>query len=83
MVKAIIDLAHTMNLDVMAVGVEDKMILEKLIQLGCPTGQGFYFSPAVKAEDFELLLSKHGHMARGAPSKPNFNWQTGVIGKTL
>ncbi len=44
MVKAIIDLAHYMNLQVVAEGVETKITYELLKDLGCDLVQGFYFT---------------------------------------
>jgi diguanylate cyclase (GGDEF)-like protein len=50
-VEAMISLAHTLGLHVTAEGVESKEVLAKLIELGCETGQGFFFgAPDAKAE---------------------------------
>lgn len=52
-VRATIDLAHNLGLKVVAEGVETKEILDKLTQLGCDSVQGFYFSKALPAKDFD------------------------------
>jgi len=43
-VSLIIDLAHTLGLEVTAEGVENEQQLARLIEMGCDLGQGFYFS---------------------------------------
>jgi diguanylate cyclase (GGDEF)-like protein len=58
-VTAIIGIAHSLNLKVVAEGIETEEQLECLIALGCHYGQGYLFSrpvPAVKAG--ELLQAK-------------------------
>lgn len=46
-VKATIDMAHNLELDVTAEGVEDEETKLKLIEMGCETAQGYYYSPAI------------------------------------
>ena len=43
-VTAIINLAHSLGLETIADGVERKEQLDTLRELGCETGQGFYFA---------------------------------------
>ncbi|MBI1822479.1 MAG: EAL domain-containing protein [Nitrospirae bacterium] len=50
-VRSTIDLAHSLNLRVIAEGVEDQETLEKLITLGCDEAQGYFISRPVPAED--------------------------------
>ncbi|BAU48866.1 diguanylate cyclase [Sulfurifustis variabilis] len=54
-VKAIVALAHSLELTVVAEGVETPEQLELLRRLGCDAAQGFLFSPAVTPERFESL----------------------------
>lgn len=57
--KSIVDLAHNLNLSVVAEGVENKKQLEILEHLGAEEIQGFYFSkpkPAAEIEDEFLTL---------------------------
>ncbi len=54
--KAIIAMAHSLNLLVLAEGVETEEQLARLREEGCDEVQGYLFSRPVCAEDFELLL---------------------------
>lgn len=53
---AIINLGHSLGLKVVAEGVETQEQLAFLRRNGCDQMQGFLFSPAVPAEDAEVLL---------------------------
>jgi diguanylate cyclase (GGDEF)-like protein len=55
-VTAIISLAHSLRLKVIAEGVETPEQLQLLAKLGCDQYQGFYFSPAVLPAEFEALV---------------------------
>jgi diguanylate cyclase (GGDEF)-like protein len=55
-VQSTIALGHNMGLKVVAEGIEDAETLERLRQLGCDYGQGYYFSKALAPEDFENWL---------------------------
>lgn len=55
-VKTIISMAHSLNLYVVAEGVETKEQLEFLRAHGCHYVQGYYFSRPVPADDLALLL---------------------------
>jgi diguanylate cyclase len=61
-VTAIISLAHSLHLKVVAEGVETPEQRELLKSLGCDQYQGYCFSPAVPSEKFTVLLrdSRHG-----------------------
>ncbi|WP_432835390.1 putative bifunctional diguanylate cyclase/phosphodiesterase [Dactylosporangium sp. CA-092794] len=55
-VTAIVQLARTLNLSVVAEGVEHEAQREALRQIGCPYGQGYLFArPLPEAEAFALL----------------------------
>jgi len=55
-VQAIIALANSLKLQVIAEGVETSEQLEFLRQHGCQTIQGYFFSPAVPADELTRLL---------------------------
>jgi diguanylate cyclase (GGDEF)-like protein/PAS domain S-box-containing protein len=52
----LIELAHTLGLSVTAEVVETSVQMERLRKLGCDTGQGWYFAPAVAASAVPALL---------------------------
>ena len=52
----LIELAHTLGLSVTAEVVETSIQMERLRKLGCDTGQGWYFAPAVAANAVPALL---------------------------
>ncbi len=58
-VKAIIQLGHTLQLDVIAEGVETDAQLAFLGGSGCDQMQGYLFSRPVPAGDFARLLAKN------------------------
>jgi diguanylate cyclase (GGDEF)-like protein len=55
-VRAIVQMASSLNLFTVAEGVEDEATLALLGDLGCQQGQGFHWSPAVPAAEFEAFL---------------------------
>jgi EAL domain-containing protein (putative c-di-GMP-specific phosphodiesterase class I) len=57
-VRTLIDLAHNMNLETCAEGVEDRKIFETLAELGCDRMQGYYFGKAVSGEDLPALIKQ-------------------------
>jgi diguanylate cyclase (GGDEF)-like protein/PAS domain S-box-containing protein len=57
MVRAIVALAHNLEMDVVAEGVETMEQLEHLRTLGCEYAQGFYFSKPVTAVDAGRLIA--------------------------
>ena len=59
-VKAVIALAQSMKLEVIAEGVESAAQLDFLGAHGCSRMQGFYFSRPVTAERVEELLREQG-----------------------
>jgi diguanylate cyclase (GGDEF)-like protein/PAS domain S-box-containing protein len=56
-VESILDMAHTLGMEVVAEGVEHNGQIKRLIALGCEFGQGFLFSKPVCAQEAELLLT--------------------------
>lgn len=64
-VRAIVSLAHSLTMKVVAEGVESSEQLEFLKAIGCDQYQGFHYSPALPAAQFEAL-------ARSALDDPEF-----------
>ncbi|MER2000265.1 MAG: EAL domain-containing protein, partial [Lysinibacillus sp.] len=58
MVSAIISLAHALNLEVVAEGVELEEELNVLNEQQCEFIQGYYFSKPLQVNDFTALLEK-------------------------
>ncbi len=80
-VQAMVDLAHSFDLRVVAEGVEDEPTAVILRRLGVDQAQGFLYSQAVPADDLPLarevprpLQGKDGRAPRGsvavAPARP-------------
>jgi len=57
-VSAIIALAHSLNMDVVAEGVETFTQLTKLNELHCDQVQGFFLSKPLAANDFQIFLDR-------------------------
>ena len=51
-VKATIELAHNLGLDIVAEGVKDRETWNYLKSLNCDIGQGFFISKPLTAEEF-------------------------------
>lgn len=57
LVESMIDMAHTLNLRVVAEGVEDEVQFDLLTKAGCDQIQGFHISRAVSSDEAVLLLN--------------------------
>ena len=55
-VRSLIDLAHNLDLQVVAEGVENEPILQALEHLGCDTAQGYYVGKPARAEELVARL---------------------------
>jgi diguanylate cyclase len=56
-ISATLALAENLGLDVVAEGVENQTQLQQMRDLGCSLQQGFFFTPALPAEEFEAWLA--------------------------
>ena len=65
-VKTIIELAHLLNVRIVAEGVESNEQVSVLRELGCDEWQGFLFSKPVPADDFFYLLQMDADLAPGS-----------------
>jgi EAL domain-containing protein (putative c-di-GMP-specific phosphodiesterase class I) len=68
-VTAIVSLAHSLRLKVVAEGVETLEQLELLKSLGCDQYQGYCFSPPVPAADFAALIRDPERSRTHAPAQ--------------
>ena len=68
-VRAIIEMAHSLNLQVVAEGVENETVLARLQQLGCDVGQGFFWSKALPPEQFFRFVRDWNQQAE-TPAAP-------------
>ena len=66
-VRATVDLAHDLELRVVAEGVEDRATAEYLADIGCDHAQGYYFARPLAAEELTRWL-------RSTPP----SWATGL-----
>lgn len=51
-VHSTIELAHRLNLKVVAEGIENQEVLERLVEMGCDVAQGYLIGAPMPAEDF-------------------------------
>jgi EAL domain-containing protein (putative c-di-GMP-specific phosphodiesterase class I) len=56
MLKVMVDIAETLDVPMIAEGVETKEQMLALRELGCDIVQGYYFSRPVPPEEFETFL---------------------------
>jgi diguanylate cyclase (GGDEF)-like protein len=56
-VKSIVDLAHNLDLKVVAEGVEDRGSWQRLERMGCDIAQGYYLSRPIPPEAFDEWLT--------------------------
>ncbi len=57
-VKTIVTLAHLLNMDVVAEGIETSSQLDRLKLLKCEHGQGYFFSKPLSKEEAEKLIAR-------------------------
>jgi EAL domain-containing protein (putative c-di-GMP-specific phosphodiesterase class I) len=55
-------MGKSLNLDVLAEGIETQKQLEFLKNSKCGEGQGYYFSKPMSAEELEVLLKQAAQM---------------------
>lgn len=55
-VTAVLDLAHELEVRVVAEGIEEEAQEQALVELGCQLGQGYLYSRPVPAPEFRKLL---------------------------
>ncbi len=63
-VKTIVDLARSLQMNVVAEGIETKDQLQNLANLGCEYGQGYYFSKPVCAQTTQSRMQERDELQR-------------------
>lgn len=69
-VRSTIDLAHNLGLSVVAEGVENAAIQQRLAEQGCDEAQGYHLSKPVPLVQLQAWAAKRGH--RRVPLQPEF-----------
>jgi EAL domain-containing protein (putative c-di-GMP-specific phosphodiesterase class I) len=84
-VRAIVSLAHSLHLKVIAEGVETDEQLSFLRDLGCDQYQGFHCSPPVPADEFEQMMrfAPPDVVVPGNPSGNTTDMSDTIIARTL
>jgi EAL domain-containing protein (putative c-di-GMP-specific phosphodiesterase class I) len=57
-VNSIVGIARNLNLGVVAEGIEEESELAALKEVGCESGQGFLFAPALPPEKIPLVIQR-------------------------
>ncbi|WP_028491140.1 EAL domain-containing protein [Thioalkalivibrio sp. ALE19] len=70
-VETVVTLARAMDAEVIAEGIESAQVAEALLEMGCPFGQGYYYSMPLEAEDFRWLLEQRGRLPLGSTHPPS------------
>jgi EAL domain-containing protein (putative c-di-GMP-specific phosphodiesterase class I) len=70
-VRSIIDVAHNLDLSVVAEGVENEAIRQQLALLGCDEAQGWHIGRPMPAEQFEAWAMARGAQAGAAACRPH------------
>jgi diguanylate cyclase (GGDEF)-like protein len=68
--QAIIDLGESLNLCVVAEGLEDEEQVTRLLEMGCRWGQGYHFSRPCSAHELDELLTRDGVRGWSGPTAP-------------
>ncbi|KZZ65280.1 hypothetical protein A3765_06020 [Oleiphilus sp. HI0130] len=64
-VKTFVDMAHALNLELVAEGVEDEQTANSLRDLNCDRFQGYWIARPMPFDDMQLWLSEHEALALG------------------
>lgn len=82
-VRSVIDLGHNLGLEVVAEGVENKEIYDRLVELGCDIAQGYYLSKPAAIADFNRWLHESPwgleHRRKAAEADHNAAFMTAPV----
>ena len=62
-VLSMIQLIHSLDMDVVAEGIEFPEQAERLFQDGCDFIQGYVYSKAISQEEFEIWREEHSSLS--------------------
>jgi diguanylate cyclase (GGDEF)-like protein/PAS domain S-box-containing protein len=68
--SAIIALAHSLNIEVIAEGVESEQQVQMLKEMSCDQAQGYFYSRPLKLADLDLFAS---HTSSTSPARANLD----------
>lgn len=70
-IRAVVDLARELHMHVVAEGIETRVVMDRLIELGCDVGQGYLISRPVTAAELTAWLVGPGAVSatRRAPAR--------------
>lgn len=66
-IRSVVDLAHTLGLDVIAEGVESEAVAARLIEVGVHHAQGFHYARPAGRDDVQRWLTMPHHRPDAAP----------------
>ncbi len=72
LIRAIIAMAHALNMKVVAEGIETAWQREQLENLGCDYGQGYFLSKPLPAKSIEAMLNHLSNPKTGGVTSPEF-----------
>ena len=81
-VRSTIDLGHNLGLVVVAEGVENNEVLERLRAFGCDIAQGYCISRPLSPDQFLAWLASTGHPSRRADPLDFSRWVDAGPGQT-
>ena len=58
-VNAIINLGRSLRLEMIAEGIETEGLMKRLLEMGCQTGQGYFFSRPMPASEVPHWIAQH------------------------
>ncbi|MEV4331995.1 EAL domain-containing protein [Streptomyces sp. NPDC049597] len=70
LIQAILHVGHALDLDVIAEGIETPHQAVRLRSLGCPHGQGFYYSPPMAPKALEAFLATQAVLTKPSGPQP-------------
>ncbi len=69
-VGSIVDLGNNLGLSVVAEGIEDPETVDRLVELGCAVGQGYYLGRPLPAVHLQRLIVRQTTPLKAVPSSP-------------